>query len=237
MEIWTGFIVGLFGSLHCVGMCGLIAVALPIFGESKLNIILGRLLYNFGRIFTYSIMGLLFGLLGNRVVLFGLQQNVSIFIGFIILLYVITPRKIRAKFSELSIYKLVTTFIKNNFSKLISKRTNKSLFIIGLLNGILPCGFVYVGIAGAISTGDALNGAFYMALFGLGTTPIMFATSLIGKILNFNLRSKINKLIPAFTTLLAILFILRGLNLGIPYISPHFEYPTANQIKNVDSCH
>jgi len=237
MEVWTGFLVGLFGSLHCVGMCGPIAIALPIFGESKLNIIAGRLLYNFGRIITYSIMGALFGTLGNRVVLFGLQQNVSILIGVIILLYVITPRKIKAKLSELSLYKSVTNFIKLNFAKLISKRTNKSLFTIGLLNGILPCGFVYVGIAGAISTGDAINGALYMALFGLGTTPIMFATSLLGKVISFNLRSKINKLIPAFAALLAILFILRGLNLGIPYISPHFEYPTATQNQNIDSCH
>lgn len=238
MEIWTGFLVGLFGSLHCVGMCGPIALALPVFSNSKLNLVFGRLLYNFGRIITYSIIGFLFGLLGNRIVLFGLQQNISIAIGILILFYVLIPKKLKAKFSQLSVYKNVTNFIKINFAKLISKKSNQSLFTIGLLNGILPCGFVYVGIAGAITTGDAINGALYMALFGLGTFPIMFLTSMIGKILSFNLKSKINKLTPALTFVLALLFILRGLNLGIPYVSPKFEYPTAKTVnQEVDCCH
>ncbi|MCX7876044.1 MAG: sulfite exporter TauE/SafE family protein [Melioribacteraceae bacterium] len=238
MEIWTGFLVGLFGSLHCVGMCGPIALALPSFSDSKSHLIFGRLLYNLGRVITYSVMGFLFGLLGNRVVLFGLQQDVSIGLGVLILVYLLTPKKLKAKISELKFYQLIIKFIKENFAKLISRRTNNSLFTIGLLNGILPCGFVYIGIAGAVSTGDAVKGLFYMALFGLGTTPIMFLTSIIGRILTFNLRSKINKLIPALTFLIALLFIIRGLNLGIPYISPKFEYPKANQInQEVDCCH
>lgn len=238
MEVWTGFLVGLLGSLHCVGMCGPIALALLVFGESKFNILAGRLLYNFGRVITYSIMGALFGLLGNRVVLFGLQQNVSIVIGIVILLYVSIPRKIKNRISEFRFYKSIVAFINLHYSKLLSKRTNRSLFTIGLLNGILPCGFVYVGIAGAISTGSVANGTLYMALFGLGTTPIMFATAMLGRIINFNLRRKINKLIPAFAAILALLFILRGLNLGIPYVSPKFEKPTSKtEQPEVECCH
>ncbi len=238
MEVWTGFIVGFVGSLHCVGMCGPIALALPVLGESKLQIFLGRLLYNLGRIITYSVLGALFGLFGSRLILFGLQQYVSIAIGALILLYVLIPRKIKTLVSELSIYVVIVKFLKTNFSKLIRKRTNRSLLTIGLLNGILPCGFVYVGIAGAVSTNGWLEGALYMALFGLGTTPIMFATAMLGKVINFNMRTKINKLIPTFAAILAILFILRGLNLGIPYISPKFEYPTAKtESQDVDCCH
>lgn len=238
MEIWIGFAVGLVGSLHCVGMCGPIALALPVFGESQLKIILGRLLYNLGRVITYSILGALFGLFGSRLILFGLQQNLSIVIGSIILLYVITPRKLKTRIAEINFYKRIVSFIKTNFSKLISRGTNRSLFTIGLLNGILPCGFVYVGIAGAASTGNWMSGAAYMALFGLGTTPIMFATAMIGKIITFDLRKKINKLIPTFTAILALLFILRGLNLGIPYISPKFEHPKPKSVQTeVDCCH
>jgi len=220
MDVFTGFIVGLFGSLHCVGMCGPIALALPVFGESQFNILLGRILYNLGRIVTYSIMGALFGLFGSRIVLIGLQQDLSILFGAVILLYVLTPRKVKVRVSEFSFYKAIVSFLQTNFSRLISKKSNSSLFTIGLLNGLLPCGFVYVGIAGAISTGGWLNGAFYMALFGLGTFPIMFATSVFGKVINFNLRKRINKLIPFLAVVLAVLFILRGLNLGIPYLSP-----------------
>lgn len=227
MEIWTGFIVGLLGSLHCVGMCGPIALALPVLGETQFKILWERALYNFGRIVTYSAMGALFGLFGSRLVLFGLQQNLSIALGAVILLYILIPRKLKSKISETILYRKIVSFLKSRFSNLRSKRTTRSLFTIGLLNGLLPCGFVYVGIAGAISTGHWLSGSAYMALFGLGTFPIMFLTSVLGKVINLNIRRKINKLIPVLTAVLALLFILRGLNLGIPYISPKFVYPAA----------
>lgn len=225
MEVWTGFVVGLFGSLHCVGMCGPIALALPIFGESQFKIMFGRVLYNLGRIVTYSVLGALFGLFGSRLILFGLQQNLSIAIGSLILLYILIPRKLKTRVSELYFYRKIVLFLKTHYSNLLSRRTNRSLFTIGLLNGLLPCGFVYVGIAGAVSTVDWMSGAAYMALFGLGTFPIMFATAVLGKVINFNLKRRITKLIPVFAVVLAILFILRGLNLGIPYVSPKFSYP------------
>ncbi|KAF0151897.1 MAG: cytochrome bioproteinis protein CycZ [Ignavibacteria bacterium] len=237
MEVWTGFVVGLVGSLHCVGMCGPIVLALPVFGENNLSVFAGRLLYNLGRIVTYSILGAVFGLFGSSLVLFGLQQHLSIAIGAAILLYVLTPRKIKTRVSKLKFYAAIVMFLKSNFSKLINKRTNNSLFTIGLLNGLLPCGFVYVGIAGAVSTSGWSEGAVYMALFGLGTTPIMLAAAMLGKVINFNIRAKINKLIPAFAAIFALLFILRGLNLGIPYISPKFEYPTTKtEVQEVECC-
>ncbi len=223
MEIWTGFVVGLFGSLHCIGMCGPIVLALPVFGESQLKIFLGRILYNLGRVVTYALMGALFGLFGQRLVLFGLQQYLSIGFGIVILLYVFTPRKIKAKAAETFVYRSSTSFIKKQFSKLISNKSNSSLFTIGVLNGLLPCGFVYVGIAGSISTGSVLGGVLYMALFGLGTLPVMLATAVLGKVININIKKRINKLIPVFAVVLAVLFILRGMNLGIPFISPKYN--------------
>ncbi|NMB80988.1 MAG: sulfite exporter TauE/SafE family protein, partial [Ignavibacteria bacterium] len=163
MEIWTGFFVGLFGSLHCIGMCGPIVLALPVIGDSQFKILLGRILYNLGRILTYTIMGALFGLFGSRLVLFGLQQDLSIVFGVIILLYVLTPRKIKIKVANTYIYRETTNIIKSRFASMISKKSNSSLFTIGVLNGLLPCGFVYVGIAGAVSTVDWISGALYMA--------------------------------------------------------------------------
>ncbi|MCL4548166.1 MAG: sulfite exporter TauE/SafE family protein [Bacteroidetes bacterium] len=236
MEVWTGFAVGLLGSLHCVGMCGPIVLALPVFGESQFKIMLGRILYNLGRVATYSFMGAMFGLFGNRLVLFGLQQNLSIILGAIIMIYILTPRKIKTKVSELKFYKSITTFIKTNFFRLASRKNASSLFAIGLLNGLLPCGFVYVGIAGAISTGDVLSGTLYMALFGLGTLPIMFATALFGKIINLNIRRRLAKMVPAFAFILAALFILRGLNLGIPYISPKLVHQPAQTQQEPNCC-
>jgi hypothetical protein len=237
MEIWTGFAVGLLGSLHCIGMCGPIVLALPVIGDSQLKIFIGRILYNLGRIVTYTLMGALFGLFGSRLVLFGLQQYLSITFGAIILIYVFTPRKIKAKVANTFVYRTTTNFIKAKFTKMISNKSNSSLFTIGILNGLLPCGFVYVGIAGAVSTVDWFSGALYMTMFGLGTFPVMFATALFGKIINVNLKRRVNKLIPVFAVILALLFILRGLNLGIPYLSPKFAKPAAKEMTTPDCCH
>lgn len=229
MEVWTGFIIGLLGSIHCVGMCGPIALALPIGTESKIQLLLSRILYNLGRTVTYTLFGALFGLFGERLALVGLQQNLSIVLGSIILLYVLMPKKLKAKLAETKPYKMVTNMVKSSFAKLTKSGSSSSLFVFGIINGFLPCGFVYVAVAGAVSTGSILNGTIFMALFGLGTTPIMLATSMLGKFLNTNIKKRINKLIPIFAAILAIVFILRGLNLGIPYLSPKLIKADAKQ--------
>lgn len=235
MDIWAGFFIGLLGSFHCIGMCGPIAIALPVFSKSEFQIILGRVLYNIGRVLTYAFMGAMFGLFGNRLVLIGLQQQVSIGLGVIMLIYVLMPRKYKAKFAATKIYSSIVGFIKENFSKLYRVQNNRSLFVIGVLNGFLPCGFVYVALAGAISTGGFISGSLFMALFGVGTIPIMLGTSMAGKYLTVNLRTKITRLIPVFTFILAIIFILRGLNLGIPYVSP--KLVTSPTVQQDVQCH
>lgn len=222
MELWTAFTIGLVGSIHCVGMCGPIVLALPSNEVSRTSVFLSRILYNLGRIVTYSFFGLVFGLLGDRIILHGLQQDVSLFLGIFVLLSVIIPIAFKSKLANNFIYKKIVETISKAFSILSKQKTLKAFFFIGIVNGFLPCGFVYIGLAGAITTGSALTGAAYMALFGLGTFPIMFVTSVLGRYISFNVRHKLNKLIPVFAVLLAIVFILRGLNLGIPYLSPKF---------------
>ena len=216
--IFTGFIIGLLGSLHCLGMCGPIALALPIVGTSKTKLVVSRLLYNLGRISTYTLFGLIFGLIGDRIKLFGLQQMVSIVLGSIIILRLIIPQ--RYSFIKIRFFQNAFLKLKLEFSRMFGKNSMKSLFVIGVLNGFLPCGFVYVGIAGAIATGGTLEGAAFMALFGLGTLPIMFTASLFSSVLSLKAKLNFRKAIPVFSFFIGILFILRGLNLGIPYISP-----------------
>lgn len=225
MELLTGFLVGLLGSFHCIGMCGPIAIALP---KTK-NLVLSRLIYNFGRVITYSMLGLLFGLLGSRLEMFGLQRIISISLGVLIILTVVTPISYRIKLSnKLGLYKLVG-MLKMYFGKMFKNHSNSSMLVIGMLNGLLPCGFVYIGITGAIAVGDTLNGMLFMTMFGLGTLPVMLGASLIGSVINLNIRQKLTRLLPAFSLILAAIFILRGLNLGIPYISPKLEHKTVNK--------
>ena len=97
------------------------------------------------------------------------------------------------------------------------------MLFIGIVNGLLPCGFVYVGVAGAIAAGDVLSGVLYMALFGMGTIPVMFVTSVAGNFISLGVRQRLTKIIPLLAILLAVIFILRGLSLGIPYIGPSQE--------------
>lgn len=231
MELLTGFVVGLLGSLHCIGMCGPIAVALP-----KSNpLILSRLLYNTGRVITYSLLGLLFGLLGSKLQLIGLQQVISISLGVLILLSVITPPAYRIKITNtLGLYKVIG-LLKASFAKMFKLHSMASMLIIGVLNGLLPCGFVYIGITGAIAIGSPVESMLFMTMFGVGTIPVMLGTSMIGSVININLRRKLTRLLPAFSIILAAIFILRGLNLGIPYLSPKFE---SKQVQSQDvNCH
>ncbi|MCK9426857.1 MAG: sulfite exporter TauE/SafE family protein [Ignavibacteriaceae bacterium] len=230
--ILSGFVIGLLGSLHCIGMCGPIALALPIVGNSKVSLIISRLLYNFGRILTYTFFGFIFGLIGNRIKLFGLQQTVSIILGTLIILRLLIPKKI--SFFQIQFIQMSLTKLKQEFSRIFGKNSMKSLFVIGLLNGFLPCGFVYVGIAGAITTGGPFEGSAFMALFGLGTLPVMFAASLFSSALSLKARLNFRKAIPVFSFLIGILFILRGLNLGIPYISP--KMASFQSATEVDCC-
>ena len=229
MDVWAGFIIGLVGSVHCIGMCGPIVLALPSGNGTQLRMFISRILYNLGRVVTYSFLGAVFGLFGSRILLIGLQQNMSIFIGVVILLSVLLPHKIKAKFAQFKIYKEISGLVKSGFSKLLGKGSHTSFFTFGIINGFLPCGFVYVGIAGAVSTGSVLEGTIFMALFGLGTLPIMLATAIAGRQINATVKKRINRLIPALAAILAILFILRGLNLGIPYISPKLNSPVVDK--------
>jgi hypothetical protein len=220
MEIWAGFAIGIVGSFHCVGMCGPIALALPVVFESNVKLFLSRLLYNLGRVITYAMFGAVIGLFSNRIVVIGLQQYTSIIIGAVIVLYVVTPVKYKAKLSSTKIYSAINNSIRIGFNKVTNSKSTSSFLLIGIINGFLPCGLVYVALAGAINTGGIIPGAIFMTFFGLGTLPVMFITSVAGKYINVGVRRKINKMVPVFAFILGVIFILRGLNLGIPYISP-----------------
>jgi sulfite exporter TauE/SafE len=228
MEIWTGFIIGLVGSVHCIGMCGPIVLALPSTSNSHWVVLFTRIMYNFGRVITYAFLGAVFGLFGSRLVLIGLQQNVSIIIGVIILITVLTPSRYKNYLIQTRIYQTFNSQIKSMFAKLMSRKANSSFLLFGIVNGFLPCGFVYVAIGGAVATEGVLSGTLFMALFGLGTMPIMLAASILGKHVNTSLRNKINKIMPVLAIILAIIFILRGLNLGIPYLSPKLSSMQTN---------
>ena len=212
----TAFITGLLGSFHCAGMCGPIALATPTVGRTLAAKLGSKCIYNLGRIVTYCILGALLGAFGLGLKLAGLQQSISIAAGIIIILGVIASTNFLHSIAGNPFSMLKQKVAANLFHS----KSFSALFLIGLLNGLLPCGFVYIGLIGSVATQSVLEGALFMALFGLGTFPMMFGISVLGQFLSVSVRSSINRFTPAFAIIIGCLFILRGLNLGIPYISP-----------------
>jgi sulfite exporter TauE/SafE len=230
----TAFLLGLMGSLHCVGMCGPIALSLPLRGGSIFQKIWGSALWSLGRIITYSLIGALFGLIGAGFKLLGYQQIISIAVGILMVLSVILP----SLFQKYTSGKFISIFdpIRKGMQKLFKEKNNQALFLIGIFNGLLPCGLVYLAVAGAIGSAGFFSAIGYMALFGLGTLPLLLVLSLLGNFISQSVRKQINKVVPVVVILIGMIFILRGLSLGIPYLSPPKEKLTPSMhLKDVQT--
>lgn len=216
----TAIIFGLLGSFHCIGMCGPIAFMLPVDRTNQTKRVIQISVYHLGRMFTYGILGALFGFLGKGFYLFGFQQYVSIIIGVIMILMIVLPKKTINTFSITKpIYKLLSG-VKNRLGKELKKKRTDTFFTIGFLNGFLPCGLVYMAIFASIATGNVVDGSLYMILFGLGTIPLMTAFVYLGNFTTGLVRKRIQQFIPVAVVVIGVLFILRGMGLGIPYVSP-----------------
>lgn len=232
----SALIFGLLGSFHCVGMCGPIAFLLPIDRKNKTKRILQLLSYHTGRLLTYAVLGFIFGLVGKSLNLFGFQQQLSIIIGVLMIVVVLMPTKIFNKYNfSKPIYRLVAK-VKSAMGKELKSKSPGTFFTIGYLNGLLPCGLVYMAIFGALGSGNAWSGSLYMLVFGLGTVPLMTTAIYVGNFITGTVKKRILKVIPVFVFFIGVLFVLRGLGLGIKYISPS-ENVTIEEVSADNSCH
>ncbi|MGB2759543.1 sulfite exporter TauE/SafE family protein [Maribacter stanieri] len=230
----SALILGFMGSLHCVGMCGPIAFMLPVDRTNNYKKFGQIFIYHFGRLLAYGIIGLIFGLLGKGLSIFGLQQKLSIAIGALMILVVLIPYKTFNKYNlSKPIYKIISK-VKNQLGKELKKKSPDTFLTIGFLNGFLPCGLVYMALFASIAMGDALQGSLYMVLFGVGTLPLMTAAIYFSNLLKGGVRQKVQRAIPVFVVIIGVLFILRGLGLGIPYVSPA---PVTELASSAIECH
>ncbi len=218
--LWTALILGLAGSLHCVGMCGPIVLMLPVQRKSKLESFLYILMYHSGRLLAYFTIGILFGLLGKGLFLSGFQQRLSILVGVIMIIIILIPSSLFKKYNFSKPFYFIIAKIKSKLGFYIKNKSKISSFFIGFFNGYLPCGLVYMALLGAISMATPLWGGIYMVIFGLGTIPLLSILIFAGNFVNLSIRNKIQKAIPVLVVIMGLLFILRGLGLGIPYLSP-----------------
>nr|WP_298793989.1 sulfite exporter TauE/SafE family protein [uncultured Allomuricauda sp.] len=231
----SAFILGFLGSLHCLGMCGPIAFMLPLDHQNNSKKLGQIFIYHSGRLLAYGIIGFLFGLLGKGLSLFGIQQKLSIGVGVIMILLVVLPSRyfMGNKLSK-PIYTILTK-IKSRLGSELKKKTPDTFLTIGFLNGFLPCGLVYMAVLGAIAYGNAFAGGLYMVLFGAGTIPLMTAVVFSKTLFNNPVKTGLRKLIPVFVVLIGALFIIRGLGLGIPYVSP--KQVSTDSVSSGIECH
>lgn len=231
LAILTGLSIGFLGSFHCIGMCGPLALALPVHQLTGVKKYGSIFLYNAGRAATYGMLGLGFGFVGHQFSLWGFQQVISIGAGIFLLLFILSNFSLTSRIGWLAKANL---FVQRSLGRMLSSAKNPSSFFpIGLLNGLLPCGLVYVAIAASMATMDSLAGLMLMISFGLGTFPVMAGLMLFGHLISGRARQKMNKAVPYFIGVMALILIFRGLNLGIPYLSPQLEKDSTE----VSCCH
>ena len=218
--LYSAFIFGLISSFHCIGMCGPIAMMLPVDRSNEAKKITQIITYHIGKLTAYGTLGLIFGLLGRSFYLAGMQQQLSIIVGILMILVAVIPERVFAKYNfSKPVYRVITK-VKSSLGQQFKNKSYKSLFTIGLLNGFLPCGMVYVAIFGAIAMQSVSLGVLYMLLFGIGTIPMLTAVIYISNVLSFSFRGTLQKIIPVVAVVIGMLFIIRGLGLDIPYFSP-----------------
>lgn len=215
---YSAFIMGLIGSLHCIGMCGPIAMMLPGDKEKRLRFAAGRLLYNAGRILTYGILGLSIGYFGEKLAFISSQKTLSIGLGVLILTGVLWPKRWLNKINPYNPLVRFTQKIKSSLSFLFKKHFWGTQFVFGLLNGLLPCGLVYAALSGAFLMTDSTGGFLFMILFGAGTLPMMLGASLGASFIRKKFKLNFSRIIPVTYGLLAIWLIVRGISINNPGI-------------------
>lgn len=243
--VWSALSLGLISNFHCLGMCGPIALAIPVKSSSAGARISSILLYNTGRIFTYAILGGIFGIFGQGLFLMGIQQQLSMILGAIIVIsavMILLNRKL--DFTD-KLLKGKLLKLQQGMAKYLRKQGYANNFVLGLLNGLLPCGLVYFALVGALATGHIESGILFMVMFGVGTLPVMILLPWIKDYLSNSFRHSLQKAIPVMLIVFGGLLIARGANLGIPYLSPKVEKPKTTIVDGkkkveevkVHSCH
>lgn len=225
----SALLLGFASGFHCIGMCGPIALSMGLSRQQKVNFYLQNFTYNFGRIITYSLLGAVLGIVGESFHFAGLQTSLSIGVGILLIVMALFSFGGKDFATKIPFVNKALLKVKLKLSKLLTKADLSSRFTTGLLNGLLPCGMVYMALTASLAAGGIWQGALYMLFFGLGTFPFMFAVVVLGNFLSQNMRLKLVKFVPVVMIILGGLFILRGLEIGIPYLSPKKE---ALQIKH-----
>lgn len=220
INLLGGLLLGLAGSLHCIGMCGPLVLILPFNAQTKISGFFQSFIYHLGRVFVYVILGLLFGLVFQIVDLKYFEQYFSLGIGVLFLILWSKEKFFSHKAKTGGFYQFVLTL----FGKAMRLKSAFGMFLAGMLNGLLPCGLVYGALLAAFGTGTTWGAMQFMLGFGLATIPAMLFVFFAKSLVSLKLRQRLSQLLPWWLLILGIMFLLRGANLGIPFISPKIHH-------------
>lgn len=220
--IIAGGLLGLVSGFHCVGMCGALTFSLPFVNDKIKHKWLGIALYHLGRIGIYTLLGVIVGYAGKFFNIFGLQQKLSIVLG-IAILTILVINKLNNTYLSFKFINQFTAGVQHFIIQQYNTISLSKLFLMGAANGLLPCGMVYFALTGALATGNVLHAGLFMLFFGLATLPLLLMISFFSVFINITARNVMKKLAPVFIAVMAILLIIRGLNLNIPYVSPQLK--------------
>jgi sulfite exporter TauE/SafE len=229
----TSLILGLTSNFHCLGMCGPLVMAIPVNRSNNITILSGVTQYNMGRILVYSALGAIIGIIGITIETFGILQWISILSGVFMIMYAWRKWFSTRLEGKMPLFNL-NSFVSKKLGKVLHSQSPFKLILLGMLNGLLPCGMVYLALMNAVLGGNSITSAGAMALFGLGTLPAMIFVGFAANRITGKMRQKISNLVPYLLTIVGILIILRGLNLDIPYISPKVKMLSHTE-KNIET--
>ena len=231
--IWAGFIFGLVGSSHCVGMCGPIAMLIPVSGSHRVQLSVEILQYHLGRISMYAFLGLIIGLLNKGIWLVGIQNKLSIGVGILLFVAAFIHFFNYSFPIRIKIYQDLLNWIKKQMNLLLTGKQPFRLVLLGGLNGLLPCGLVYIALTGSFATTSLEDGALYMAAFGIGTLPLLSLISFSSQFLKSKGKIWVKKLTPIILLLMSVYFIYRGMKIELPNA---YRLGTGMD-ENIEMCH
>lgn len=217
--IWLGFVMGLASNLHCLGMCGPIALATPVNRSSWWTILVDLIKYHSGRIAIYTVMGIFAGLIGASIRFLNWLQWISIASGVLIILFAWGKF-----FAKIPLGAKIQAWFFPKLQRVrkyaLESKSPFRLILLGMVNGLLPCGVVYIALGNAVIADSYFGSAMAMLAFGVGTLPILLAIGFLGGKIGNIFKERWKNLVPVLLTIVGSVIILRGMNLGIPYISP-----------------
>ncbi len=234
--ILSGLVLGFGGSFHCLAMCGAISLSVK---SAKPGIAWSQLLYHLGRILSYCVLAVVLsaskGLnwLQNGQNIISISLGSALFVGAILFIISDTLSQRASQAASSLLYRLRKLIFPNGMQSSLWNAV-----AIGLINGLLPCGFVYLALAGSLMQDSVPESLLFMSAFGLGTIPALAGLSLAAKIPVLSNVISSRRFVVSAAALAGLLLVVRGMALGIPYLSPALpsQLQTMQELRHENVC-